>query len=105
MLTPFRKLVTGDQAIDRIQDSVGEAMRSTQACPLLDGVLITGVKLVAANYTQTEHQLNRIPRGYLVVRRSANAVVYDDQANNESLAERCLKLRASANVTVDIWVF
>lgn len=103
-LAAFRKLVTGVPAIDRIQDAIGDSVRSIQACPLIDGVLIRDVNILAAAFKQVEHGLNREPHGYLVVSRNVNAVVWDDQSNNE-LSSRCLKLRASVDVTVSLWVF
>jgi hypothetical protein len=102
---PFKKRRTGDYQLDAVQDAVDDSIRSVQLCPLLDGVLLKDVKLVAAGFTQVEHDLGRVPVGYAVLRRNANAVVYDDFTGNESLADRCLKLRSSADVTVTLWVF
>jgi hypothetical protein len=104
-VTPFRKQQTASSDLNLVQEAVDNSIRSMQSRELLNGTLITGVTLDNVAFKQVPHNLGRKPNGYLIVGRSANAVVWDDAAGNAALADKSLKLRASAAVTVALWVF
>lgn len=64
---------------------------------------IQSVTFSAANTeVNVTHNLGRKPSGYLVLTRSANAVIYDGTTEN---SDSSLFLRASAAVTCSIMIF
>lgn len=95
----FRKVFAGTQESQRLQSNIEDAVTAALKNPLLDGRLLNDVALISGN-TKIEHKLDRKIRGYLVVRKSVAANIYD--VSNDDLF---LTLNSSAAVTVSIWVF
>ncbi len=83
------------RAIEPILDRVNELSEVT----ILDGRLIRDVVLTTTEL-QVAHRLAKVPTGYIVTKRSANATVF-----GTSLTNRFLNLTSSASVIVDLWVF
>lgn len=84
--------------------------------PLLNGVVVIAVSLLAANNPNTvSHTLNRTPLGYFVVGKSAEATIWDSQSlyqtdpsdtvNNYGPQSVTLLLNTSADTTVNLYVF
>ena len=69
--------------------------------PLLNGVLLTGVEL-GSTATQVPHSLGREPQGWIIVNKNADANVWQ---SSKDLSKAFVTLQASADVTVDLWVF
>jgi hypothetical protein len=72
--------------------------------PLVDGHEVRDVDLVSGAYTKVPHKLGRRVQGYIVTGRSADATVYDNHTSQLDLNSN-LSLRASAAVTVNLWVY
>lgn len=70
--------------------------------PILDGVLLENIPLTV-NSRQVQHKLGRRIRGWIIIKQNADAVIYDDSANYDN--KTFIKLKATANVTVSLWVF
>ena len=102
-LSRFAKVQVEDEELSRVQDRVKAALDPLTSIPLLDGVLLEGVVITAGSFTPVAHRLARPWRGYLVLTRGANAVVWNQTAGSDSGS--FLYLQASANVTVNLWVF
>lgn len=99
----FRKVVGQNRELNQVQSNVEQAVAEVIKNPLLNGRLIEDVALTTTA-SKIEHKLGRTPRGYLIVKRSANAQVYDSLAS-EGSPDLFLPLTASANVTVSLWIF
>mgnify|MGYP000376048240 FL=1 len=101
-LPSVSKLISEDDVLNRVQDRIKVFADVVASIPLLEGRLLT-VTLAAGAFTPVSHGLGRRPTGYLVVRRNANAVLWD-QADAAD-ANAFLYLQPSATVTVTLWVF
>lgn len=83
--------------IQRFADSVTDS-------DITDGVLIKDVKLKSGQDNTVGHSLGRPMVGYIPVRLSADATVFDASGAGGNLS-REFKVRCSADVTVTFWVF
>lgn len=101
MTTPFRRTRTGDRDLDAVQENVDEALRPIQACPIIDGSLVTGAEIPSGSSAPISHRLGRIPRGWMLVSPSADVRIWE----TEDPTSRFLHLRASTPVTASLWVF
>lgn len=101
-LPRFAKVQVEDEALNRVQDRIKQVTDALVANQLLEGRLLT-VTLTAGAFTRVSHGLGRPPTGYIVVRRNANAVIWDQPNGTDSGA--FLQLQPSATVTVTLWVF
>lgn len=104
MITAFRRVRTQNDDVQQLQDAVGVVLQDLRGRTLIDGRLVEGVVLAAAQINVVDHLLNRPVRGYIVVRASASANVWDTQDKNVT-PSRSLHLWTSAAVTVTLWVF
>lgn len=102
-LPAFAKVQVEDETLNRVQDRAAAAINALVRVPLLDGVLLEGVSLTAGTVTPVSHRLSRPWRGYLVLSRDANAVVWNQAPGADAGA--FLYLQPSANVNVNLWVF
>lgn len=102
MLPRFSRVQASDDVLNRIQDRVKVVTDALANSEVVDGRLLD-VSLVNGSFTPVSHGLQRPPLGYVVVRRSANAVVWDQGATAD--ASSLLWLQSSAAVTVTLWVF
>lgn len=104
-LKPFFKVQINESglaaSVERMQDSLEQAIKTLPSIELLDGVLLQDIALNTSP-SRVEHRLGRKPVGYVVVRRSSSATVYD-QADTKP--EFFLNLTASAATVVSLWVF
>jgi len=101
-LPRFAKVQVDDEALNRVQDRIKQVTDALVANQLLEGRLLT-VTLTAGAFTRVSHGLGRPPTGYVIVRRNANAVIWDQPNGTDSGA--FLQLQPSATVTVTLWVF
>lgn len=100
MIRAIPTVAVKDQATERALGHIISAVGDIALKEILDGELLKDVVIVAGTPKLVAHKLGRKPVGYLVVRRSANSMVWDSAATKEFLT-----LSASANVTVSLWVF
>lgn len=101
-LPSVSKLISEDDVLNRVQDRIKVFADVVASIPLLEGRLLT-VTLTAGAFTPVSHGLGRRPTGYFVVRRNANAVLWDRADATD--ANAFLYLQTSATVTVTLWVF
>lgn len=104
MIEPFRRTRTEDGDLRQVQDAVGAVFRSLSSKEIIDGQLISGLRITVGTALSVEHKLGRAITGWAVIGLGANAVVWDSQATNKTPA-RTLILNASASVTINLWVF
>lgn len=88
-----------DENVQRAFRQILDRLNTIGGGALANGTLVRDVALTTSS-VKVPHTLGRKPRGYIVTKRNANAVVY-----NGDFSIRFLNLTASAAVTVDLWVF
>jgi hypothetical protein len=103
-LPAYKTVGTDDIDLQKIQDNSAQVFEQITSRVILDGLLITDQRIVAGTALSIPHLLNRTLLGYIIVKKSANSVVWDSQASN-TLTNKFLILNASATVTVTVWVF
>ena len=104
MIPPFRK----PKMADRLGDELAQAIFAVldplvRLVPPIHGRLVSSVVL-STTPVNVEHKLSRPLLGWIVVRKNADARVWEDQATTVDGA-KFLRLDASAAVTVTLWVF
>jgi hypothetical protein len=101
------KVQTTDRVMNQLQDNIANLLEPTattvEQSPLLSGTVLEKVVLTSGSNT-IRHTLGRVLKGWFIVRQRASATLYDTQDSN-STPQITLLLTASANVTVDIYVF
>jgi hypothetical protein len=103
-LTNFSKIGFTDSELSRLESNIENAFAPIFTKEILNGRLINDVALITGITNKVEHGLQRDVLGYIVVKRGANAVVWDGEAIN-TMRSSFLNLLCSANVTVSLWVF
>ena len=100
----LKKLLTKDSELNRFQNNVEEAVNPLINAEIVNGVLLKDVCMEAETVTLVTHKLGRKVRGWIVIRRRADARVWDVQDSNPN-PTTTLALVASHAVKVDLWVF
>lgn len=88
--------------LDRVQDAIVDGLRGLEGDVLGLEKIVAGQALTTSD-ARVYHGLGRPVKGWVVVNRNANAVVY--QATTSPAPNQYILLRASASVTVDVLVF
>jgi hypothetical protein len=99
----MEKIQTADPNLQKIQDNVSKALARIERKEWMGGVILRGVELTGGTDTAVDHGLGREPLGWMVVDANAAATYYQGSTTNAH-PDRTLFLRASATVTVDLWV-
>lgn len=94
-------LQLGEFKLDQMQKNVVGAINNINQVPFLNGNLLKDVS-VSASQVSIEHKLKRDYQGFFITKINANANVW---ISSDSEANLFIKLTASGNCTVDIWVF
>lgn len=71
------------------------------ANPLLAGLQLDGIPLVAGVQKSINHMLGRMPQGWFLVDNSANAVIW----RALPFSTNYVTLKSSADTTISIWVY
>ena len=100
-ILPFNKVRTEDDNLRRIQDNIETPLKDISSKTILDGQLLTGVKLVTSFQNQIAHKLGRKPLGWIVAGLDENATIWEVKKSSSLF----LYLEASANCTISLWVF
>lgn len=96
--------LTDDKNLCLMQTKWASQIDPVLAQPWNSGILLKNVTLLTGNNT-INHLLQRKLIGWVPVRfRGSWAQIYDNQDTNSS-PQLTLKLNASANVVIDLWVF
>jgi hypothetical protein len=99
----LQRIQTADRVINMIQDNISNIIDPLSSKELLQGQILTKIALTTGT-NNIAHKLDRRLLGWFIVRQRASATVYDTQDTNPS-PDIFLRLVASANVTVDLYVF
>ena len=105
-ISSFVRTVTGDDAIESVQNSLENSFRSIEACPILDGHLLERIDLTNGD-NSIAHKLGRELKGWIITRHRETASNIIDRQKTNTSTDRTLLLNSSLDgtVTVDIWVF
>ena len=97
----FERHDSGKRHMSDLQDRIEEFSRQVSDCPLIVGNLIADVSITSGTPEAVAHGLGRTPEGWIVVRRDADATVFE----SGDYDSKWLTLDAGANVTVSVWVY
>lgn len=99
----FKQVGDTDYSLHKVQQNIDEIVANINNLPFLNGVTLEEVTIGTSN-TDIAHKLGRKPVGWLILRKRSNATVWDNQ-NTVSAPATFLRLVASAQVSVDLYVF
>jgi hypothetical protein len=99
----IKRLNTNDRIINQIQDNISDVVDHFGEQDLIYGERLENIALVTGS-NNVPHKLSRKLLGWFVIRQRSAASIYDLQDSNPNPAT-FLRLQASANVTVDLFVF
>lgn len=100
----FRKIFTDDPLQQRLQDSIAQSFQQFEKLPQLDSVVVSNITLASGIDNQVEHKLGRPILGWQIIRKDANADVWESSTVNTAPSSFVI-LKASANVTVSFIFF
>lgn len=103
-LTNLKKVGLKDPESQKLQQNVENAIEPIIRKEIIDGVLIKDVCLRAGISNEVKHALGRIPQGWIVVRKRADARIWDIQDHNRN-PSKTLALTCSHDVKIDLWIF
>jgi hypothetical protein len=106
MINPFKKMYTADTELQKIQDYIYGAFQELyKNSPILSGNVLADVDLIAGGLDNTlEHGLQRNINGWIVLRKSAAADIYESGSINKD-SKKWLILKSSANCRVTLYIF
>lgn len=104
MATRYSRVFSTTPDLSFAEDNTQTIADAVDACPLIDGVLLTGISLKASQDNLVGHPLGRAFTGYIVVDNNANSVVHTSTTPNNKKSSQLI-LKASAAATVSLWVF
>lgn len=102
----FKRINTGDTDLARIQDAVAAGFSDVDARPLVGGNVLSAT-LIYGQDNLVAHGLGRMPQYWLVIRKDANAVVWEQPSgdlNGASTSDKLINLRCSATCNITLWV-
>ena len=103
-LINLKKVGAQDKDLQKVQQNVENAIEPIIRKEIIDGVLLTKVCLEPGISNEVKHGLGREPLGWIVVRKRADARIWDVQDFNRN-PSKVLSLTCSHAVTVDLWIF
>ncbi len=104
MARKFQSQFHLSSALSGLQGNIQRFADSVTDSDITDGVLIKDIKLKSGQDNVVGHSLGRPMVGYIPVRLSADATVFDASGAGGNLSKE-FKVRCSADVTVTFWVF
>ena len=100
----FKKIRTSNPELMRVQDEVEQILNPLAKLEILDGHLLRDISITAGTPLVVNHGLARPVIGWVVVRKNANADIWDSQDTNR-IVGRTLVLNSDANVQLSLYVF
>lgn len=100
----FTKLTTGIPAVDQTIERIFTTFVGILSKQIIDGQLLKDVSIPTGSVVKVPHTLSRKVTGYIVIKKNANAQIWDSEASN-TLPTKFLNLNSSANVVISLWVF
>lgn len=94
----FSNYIEKTELTEKIKDWTDQIIN----IPILDGVLLENITL-NTTLKNVQHGLKRNVRGWIVVKQNADVNIYDDAPSYNN--NQFIKLKATAEVKVSLWVF
>lgn len=105
-IVTYAREQTGDRAQDAAQENARRAGSAAANCPIVNGLPVTGVVLPAGAKTDVAHGLGRKWAGWLITRRyGTNPSAVSSEFATQTDTSRFITLTATADTTIDIWVY
>ena len=98
----FRRVRTGNPEVQALQAALAPLLDGLAAIPVLDGRLVKAQMLTPGQDNPVNHGLGRTPAGWILAGQNAQAGVWEVAGTTPG---KTLILRASALVTVNLWIF
>lgn len=98
-LKPFKQQQASDPNVARLGSNIREWSEQFQEIAILSGRLIEDIELTT-DPKKVNHGLKRVPKGWFVVSKDANANVWQTAKSDTTIT-----FDASATVTISIWIF
>lgn len=93
------RYLSDDDIINKVQDNVNTVIRPIIDSAIIDGVLLNNISL-KNGATVVDYKLGRKLQGYIVVRKTANANIWDG-----ALTTKTITLHSDAACVVSLWCF
>ena len=100
----FKKLQSSSAEFNKFQDNVEQVFSSVLTNPILDYTIIKEATISTGQANLISHKLGREPFGFIVIRKRADARIWDNQDNN-TFKKQTIDIRSSADVVVDLFIF
>ena len=98
MPTPFLTVASQDEELNRVQSNIRASLDPVSRDLLLNRLQLTAD--IGTSDTSIQHALGRVPAGWIVIDKNANADIW-----RVSLTNTTIVLRASAPVKAKIFIF
>lgn len=98
----LKRINTEDKNLNQVQENVDKVLDGINSNPLLGGRIRENISLSTGVAHQLEHGLNRKPIGYFIIKKNAEADVWDTVS---SMPAKTIILTSSANVVISIYIF
>jgi hypothetical protein len=103
MIKAIGKVQTENREVNQLQSNILSQVNSLSQNAISNGVILPNVSLKSGS-NDVNTKLGRKLVGWFIVRQRSSATIYDTQDSNKT-PDRTLTLNASADVSVDIYVF
>lgn len=101
-LGKFKQIKSDDYELMRVQDNVNSALIPIQNSQIIDGQVLKSISLKTGQPNIINHRLNRDIVGYIVIRKNADANVWDASSLTPSLT---ILFYTDLDCQVDLYVF
>lgn len=98
----MKEIRSDSRELMQLQANIQDVMRGIEAAVMVRGRLIENVTL-SASANDVAHGLGRKLRGFVVARKNAAVDVWEPSV--AAIPERAVRLQATGNVVVSLWVF
>ena len=97
-----RRYVSSDLAVDQNFEQLETIIQEIQSSEILTSNIVKNIS-IGTSATQVAHGLNREPIGWIIIKKSANADVWEPSVS--SSPSRLISLVSNTSVTVSIMFF
>ena len=104
MIPSLRRVRSSDDVVRQLQDAADSVLKVITKKEILDGNFLEDITITAGTPKVVNHLLGEKLRGWISVRKNAQAHVWDSQDTNQTPFSTLI-LNASASVTISLWVF
>lgn len=99
---PIQRHQFDSYASQKLGDDTRNLARRLDENPVFNGTLLEDV-VVGTSGTEVAHRLDRFWRGFLVIKKTGAAIIYNQPSTDET---KFIELRSSSGTqTISLWVF